>query len=106
MRESASLSILPPLLREGARVVAYDPQGMKEAEHLLPGVALVESAQAAIAAAHTVVVLTEWEEFACLTPADFVGKTLVDLRNLYDPAAMHTAGVRYVGLGVSVEEMA
>ena len=38
MREAPSLVIPPLLVERGARVRAYDPQGRKQAEPLLPGV--------------------------------------------------------------------
>jgi hypothetical protein len=37
MRESPSLSILPPLVEAGATIRAFDPEGMNEAKKLLPG---------------------------------------------------------------------
>src|SRR5690606_3384003 len=38
MREAPSLVIVPMLQERGATVRAYDPQGRKQAEPLLPGV--------------------------------------------------------------------
>ncbi|MFP3701201.1 extracellular solute-binding protein, partial [Burkholderia sp. SIMBA_013] len=38
MREAASLEIIPLLQEAGATVHVYDPAGMEEGRHLLPGV--------------------------------------------------------------------
>jgi UDPglucose 6-dehydrogenase len=50
-----------------------------------------------------VVIVTEWNEFRALTAAQFVeamaGKTMIDLRNLYDPRAMILAGLDYFSIG-------
>jgi hypothetical protein len=39
-----ALSILPALMEKGARIIAHDPQGMKEAAKYLPeGIAYVDN---------------------------------------------------------------
>ena len=52
-----------------------------------------------------VVVLTEWPEFAGLdltaTATAMRGDTIVDCRNLLEPAAVKAAGLRYDGVGRS-----
>ncbi|MEQ8166902.1 MAG: UDP-glucose/GDP-mannose dehydrogenase family protein, partial [Alphaproteobacteria bacterium] len=63
MREAPSLVIVPGLQERGARIRAYDPEGMGEAGPLLPGVTWCESAEAAMTGGDELVVLTEWNEF-------------------------------------------
>jgi len=104
MRDSPSLDIIPPLLSAGAQIAAYDPKSMAEAKPLLPaGVNYCESALAAIKGADTVVIVTEWNEFRALTAQQFVaamaGNVMVDLRNLYDPDKMRSAGLHYQSIG-------
>jgi UDPglucose 6-dehydrogenase len=104
MRDAPALAILPPLLDRGARVVAHDPQGMAEARRLLPpDIAYADSPFAAAQGADAVVLLTEWNEYRNLDlpalRARMAGDVLVDLRNVYDPAAAAAAGLRYVGVG-------
>src|ERR1700716_3359412 len=65
MRESPSLVILPELTKQGARVRAYDPEGMNEAKKLLQ-VEMCTDAYAALEGADGVVILTEWNEFRAL----------------------------------------
>ena len=103
VRQSPSLAILPALIEQGAEVRAYDPAGMEEAGRILDGVIWCGSAYEAMAGADALVILTEWNEFRALD-LDRVRSLLktpliVDLRNVYDPAAMGAAGFRYVSVG-------
>ncbi|HEY5606756.1 MAG TPA: UDP-glucose/GDP-mannose dehydrogenase family protein [Alphaproteobacteria bacterium] len=103
MRDSPSLAIVPALQRAGARVRAFDPQGMKEAKHLLPGIDMCTDAYDALKGADAVVIVTEWNEFRQL---DFArartlmkAPVMVDLRNIYDPAELAAAGFDYWSVG-------
>jgi UDPglucose 6-dehydrogenase len=103
MRDSPSLAIVPALQQAGARVRAFDPQGMKEAKHLLPGIDLCTDAYDALKGADAVVIVTEWNEFRQL---DFArartlmkAPVMVDLRNIYDPAELAAAGFDYWSVG-------
>ena len=103
MREAPSLVIVPGLQERGARIRAYDPEGMGEAGPLLPGVTWCESAEAAMTGGDALVVLTEWNEFRGLDArriaAALRGRVIVDLRNIFDAAALIEAGFDYVGIG-------
>ncbi len=103
MRDSPSLDILPALQAEGAKVVAYDPEGMHEAKSMLPGVELAKDAYSAMEGADCALIITEWNEFRALQ-LDRVKKLLkkpviVDLRNCYAPADMKAAGFEYHSIG-------
>ena len=103
MRDAPSLAILPMLVQQGARVRAFDPEGMDEARPLLPDVEFCRDAYDAMTGADAVVVLTEWNEFRALDPARMKKllrhPVMVDLRNIYDPAAMQAAGIDYSCVG-------
>jgi len=103
MRESPALDILPALLSAGARVRAYDPEGMHEAAKLLPGVDFTADMDSAMKGADCLVVLTEWNEFRALDPdkikAMLKKPVVVDLRNVFAPAEMAAAGIRYSSIG-------
>jgi UDPglucose 6-dehydrogenase len=86
MRDAPSLDIVPGLQSAGATVRAYDPEGMAEAESLLPGVVWCNEAYSTVDHADAVVIVTEWNE-------------LVDLRNIYKPAEMANAGFHYLSIG-------
>ena len=103
MRESPSLDILPALQEAGARVCAYDPEGMAEAGPLLPGVEWCEGAYETMSGAEAVVIVTEWDEFRLLdlerVKSLLRQPLMVDLRNIYDPNEMAAAGFVYQSIG-------
>ncbi|WP_372717683.1 UDP-glucose/GDP-mannose dehydrogenase family protein [Immundisolibacter sp.] len=104
MREAPALAILPPLLDRGARIRAHDPKGMHEARSLLPAtVEYCDDPYAALEGADAMVLLTEWNEYRGLDlrqiRSRMAGNVVVDLRNVYDPAAMRAAGFDYHCLG-------
>jgi UDPglucose 6-dehydrogenase len=102
MREAPSLIILPKLAKQGARVRAYDPEGMNEAKKYLD-VEMCPDAYAALEGADGVVILTEWNEFRALdlkTAKRLLKRPLmVDLRNIYRPEEMAKAGFSYFSIG-------
>jgi UDPglucose 6-dehydrogenase len=103
MRDSPSLVIIPALQGEGARVRAYDPEGMREARNLLPDVDWCQDAYDALEDADAMVVLTEWNQFRGLDlgrSRELMRRPLiVDLRNIFDPAQVAKAGFAYTGVG-------
>ena len=103
MRDAPSLAIAQALLDAGANVVAYDPEGMALAATLLPGVTMATGAYQAIAGAHAVVLVTEWDAFRALdlkrVAREAAVPLLVDLRNVYNPAEARAAGLTYVSVG-------
>ncbi|MEM9683939.1 MAG: UDP binding domain-containing protein, partial [Pseudomonadota bacterium] len=103
MRESPSLDIIPALQEQGAHVKAYDPAGMEEAKKLLENVEWCDDSYAAIDGADVIVLVTEWNEFRSLdlkrVKSLMKKPVMVDLRNVYDPAAMVGAGFSYSSIG-------
>ena len=104
MRDAPSVAIVNRLAEEGALIRAYDPVGMDHARTMLPGsVAYCTDAYDAVAGADVLVLVTEWNEFRALAPdrlcALMRGRLVMDLRNVFDPAAMVRAGLDYHGIG-------
>jgi UDPglucose 6-dehydrogenase len=103
MRDAPSLAIAQALMDAGAKVVAYDPEGMALAGPMLPGVTMAQGAYQAIAGAHAVVLVTEWDAFRALdlkrVAREAATPLLVDLRNVYNPAEARAAGLTYVSIG-------
>ncbi len=103
MRDAPSLVILPLLAERGAIVRAFDPQGRKQAEPLLPDVEWCASAVEATQDADITVVLTEWNEFRALNlkamKERMRGDLLIDLRNIYRPDYARECGFRYTSIG-------
>ncbi len=104
MRDAPSIPIVGRLVEDGARIRAFDPAGMEQARKLLPAsVAYCGSALDAAEGADLLVVLTEWNEFRAIAPEKLReamrGELIVDLRNMYDAAAMRAAGFTYQSIG-------
>ena len=103
MRDAPSLDIIPALQKAGAKVKAYDPAGALEAEKLLDNVEMTSGAYLCAEDADVLVIITEWNEFRALdldrVREAMKGSTLVDLRNIYDPADMKERGFHYVSVG-------
>ncbi len=103
MRDAPSLSVIQTLLDSGAKVAAYDPEGIEQAKPLLTDVTFAASAYEAAKDAAAVVIVTEWDEFRALDlprlAATMDGKVLIDLRNIYRPDEVTRAGLTYHGIG-------
>ncbi|AFK52417.1 UDP-glucose/GDP-mannose dehydrogenase family protein [Tistrella mobilis] len=103
MREAPSLDIVPALIRAGATVRAYDPEGMAEARRLLDRVVWAEDAYDAVTGADVAVLVTEWNQFRALdldrVKAAMKAPVMVDLRNVYKPEEMAARGFAYSSIG-------
>ena len=104
MRDAPSIPILARLVEDGATVRAFDPEGMAQAKAVLPPKLIYcQDALGAAEGADALVILTEWNEFRAIGPerlrSAMRGRVLIDLRNVYDPAAMREAGFDYHGVG-------
>jgi UDPglucose 6-dehydrogenase len=102
MRDAPSLVIVPWLKKRGAKLRAYDPEGMTEAKKHLD-IEMCRDAYAALEGADGVVILTEWNEFRALDLGrirqSLKRPLMVDLRNIYRPDEMASAGFAYVSVG-------
>lgn len=105
MRDSPSLTIIPLLQAQGAKIFAYDPAGMSVAANFLHGVTWGKDAYDIMSEADAVVIITEWNEFRSLNLNQIKSlvKTpvIIDLRNIYSVAEMEKSGFRYHSLGRS-----
>jgi UDPglucose 6-dehydrogenase len=103
MRDAPALEIVPTLQAEGARVRAFDPEGMNEAKHMLKDVTFASGPYDCVQGADAVVMITEWDQFRAL---DFErikdalkAPVVIDLRNIYRPEDMRAKGFQYVSIG-------
>jgi UDPglucose 6-dehydrogenase len=104
MRDAPSIPIVGRLVEDGATVRAFDPEGIEQAKPLLPGAVIYcRDALDAAQDADLLVVITEWNEFRSIQPQRLReamrGNLVIDLRNLYEPAAMRAAGFTYSSIG-------
>jgi UDPglucose 6-dehydrogenase len=109
-RDSPSLQIVHRLVSLGARVQAFDPtvavavDGSADSNpEDLRGLQLCADPYEAASGASVVVVLTEWDEFRWLDFSRLLTvmavPSVVDARNLLDPAAVRRIGFSYSGIG-------
>src|SRR5271169_5330158 len=105
MREAPSLALITALQDMGARVRAFDPVGMNQAQTHLKNVTYCDDAYDCAEAADALVIATEWEQFRALDLErlrDLMAcPVVVDLRNVYRPEDVRRRGFRYVGVGTS-----
>jgi UDPglucose 6-dehydrogenase len=103
MRDSPSLAILPALAAAGASIRAFDPEGMAEAEKLMPELDYCADAYATMEGADALVLITEWNAFRALdlerVKALLRRPLVIDLRNIYQPQEMQAAGLLYHSIG-------
>ena len=103
MREAPSIDIIQGLLDRGARVVAYDPQGMAAARELIDGVEFGAGAYDVAENADALVLVTEWNEFRSLDlerlRSVMKAPVLVDLRNVYRHEEVTKHGFVYTSVG-------
>lgn len=106
MRDSASLVIVPALLKAGAKLQLFDPQGMEQAKLTISkhkNITWGASAEQALAKADAAVILTEWNIFSTLdwqkAKAKMAQPVIVDLRNLFAPEQMAAQGFSYFSVG-------
>jgi UDPglucose 6-dehydrogenase len=103
MRDAPSISLIQALQDGGAKIRAYDPEGVEQARTMLSDVDFVDDPYAAAEGAEALVLVTEWDEFRALDLSRvaqlMAGDALIDLRNIYLPHEIERAGLRYAGVG-------
>ncbi len=106
MRAASSRSLLASLWQAGARVQAFDPEAMPEAERIFghrDDLVLAATANAALQNADALVVVTEWKNFRSpdfqLLKSELAASVIFDGRNVYDPDSIEQAGLAYYGIG-------
>ena len=102
MRESASLVMIPFLLRKGAIIKYYDPSGEKEIFSKFKNLIYCNNIREACDNADLVIIHTEWEEFKALDFKKLSKRKkfqIYDMRNLYSPENMIKKGFKYYSIG-------
>ncbi|MGE2736463.1 UDP-glucose dehydrogenase family protein [Mycolicibacterium vaccae] len=103
VRDSPALNIAGQMQLQGAAVSVYDPQAMQNARQLFPTLEYTPDALTACSGADVVMILTEWQQFVSLNPAELAGvvrqRNVIDGRNCLSPATWRAAGWTYRGIG-------
>ena len=109
MRDAPSKVLLDSLWRAGAKVQAYDPVAMLEAQRIYgvrPDFVLCKTALEALEHADVLVIVTEWDEFRQadlnLIKTKLTSPVIFDGRNLFEPNAVTTLGLNYYCIGHNV----
>ena len=103
MREAPSIGIISLLRKEGAKIKAYDPQAMKNAEAVLHDVEFCQNPYDVAKDSEALIFITEWDEFKNLdlprVKQLLKQPIIIDGRNIFDPAGMERLGFSYQGMG-------
>ncbi|MFC9475459.1 UDP-glucose dehydrogenase family protein [Nocardia sp. NPDC055002] len=103
VRDSPALNVAGMIQLHGAVVTVYDPKAVENSRRVFPTLNYATSVSEACDRADVVLVLTEWNEFTALTPADLDpvvrSRSIIDGRNCLDSTTWRAAGWVYAGLG-------
>ncbi len=106
MREASSRVLIEALWKAGAKIQAYDPEAMEEAQRIYgtrDDFTLMGTKEAALHGADALVIVTEWKSFRVpdfkKMSEELSDKVIFDGRNLYDPARIEAMGLAYYGIG-------
>ncbi len=108
MRESPALTIIPELIKAGAVINAYDPQGIKEATWRLKKyekeIIYCDNEYEIMKKADALILLTEWNQFRRLDLKKvkelLADPIFFDLRNVYGKEEVERYGIEYYGVGI------
>jgi len=102
MRDSPSLSMIPALVKKGAKVNYYDPTGEKSDFSKLKNVFFKKNIKLALHNTDLVIIHTEWNDFKALNFKSLISKknfAIYDMRNIYSPEKLKLANIKYFGVG-------
>ena len=107
MREAPSIYIIKELTRRGAKIQAYDPKAMNEAQHFylkdVPNISYFNSKYETLPHADAMILLTEWKEFRSPDfeelKAQLKQPVVFDGRNQYNHERMINSGFEYFQIG-------
>ena len=111
MREAASRVLMESLWTAGAKVQAFDPEAMEEAQRIYgvrDDLVLMGTKEAALKGADALIICTEWQNFRVpdfnLIKNTLTNSIIFDGRNMQEPDSMAEKGIMYyaVGRGLSV----
>jgi UDPglucose 6-dehydrogenase len=103
IRDSPALALAAILRREGAHVVACDPQAADLVRAQEPWIELADGPMEAATDADATILATEWPEYVTMDLRGLAGAMrgalLLDARNAFDPSHVVGAGLTYMGVG-------
>lgn len=107
MREAPSLVICNELVKRGAKLKIFDPEGQNEGEwrfkDILESITFCKDEYDAVIASDALVLLTEWHQFRNMDLVAIrermIGEFFFDFRNVYNRELVEENGFKYFGVG-------
>jgi UDPglucose 6-dehydrogenase len=102
MRDSSSLSMIPSLIKKGAKVNYFDPTGEKDDFKKLKNVIFSSNINSAIKNSDLIIIHTEWNDFKSINFKKVIKNKkfiIFDMRNIYSSIKMKALKIKYFGLG-------
>ena len=106
MREAPARVVMEALWAAGAKVQAFDPEAMNEAQRIYGNrhdLLLCGTKEAALKNAEALIIVTEWQAFRApdfdLLKEMLAQATIFDGRNLYEPKRLAKRGFTYYSVG-------
>ena len=107
MREAPAIYIVKELVKRGAKVQAYDPKAMEEAQHCylegIENISYVNAKYDVLKEADALILLTEWKEFRSPDFEEIKQQLklpiIFDGRNQYNAFNLEDKGFEYYQIG-------
>ena len=102
MRDSSSLSMIPSLIKKGAKVNYFDPTGKKNQFNKLKNVNFSANISSAIKDSDLIIIHTEWNDFKSINfKKEVKNKKFIifDMRNIYSSTDMTKQKIKYFSIG-------
>ena len=102
MRDSPSLSMIPSLIKKGAKVNYFDPTGEKNDFKKLKNINFSQNINSAIRDSNLIIIHTEWNDFKSINfKKEVKNKNFIifDMRNIYSHVKMKELKIKYFGIG-------
>ena len=91
MRDSSCLSMIPALIKNGAKINYYDPTGKKNEFNKIKNIKFSKNIKTAIEYSDLIIIHTEWNDFKSINfKKDVKNKKFIifDMRNIYSAEKM------------------
>jgi UDPglucose 6-dehydrogenase len=102
MRDSSCLSMIPFLIKQGAKINYYDPTGEKDNFIKFKNVTFSKNISNAIKDSDLIIIHTEWNDFKSINfKKEVKNKKFIifDMRNIYSPIKMKELKIKYFSIG-------
>tara|TARA_B100000780_G_scaffold208040_1_gene148262 strand:- start:73 stop:1371 length:1299 start_codon:yes stop_codon:yes gene_type:complete len=102
MRDSASLYMIPSLIKKGAKINYFDPTGEKVEFKKIRNVKFSSNINSAIKNSDLIIIHTEWNDFKSINfKKEVQSKKFIifDMRNIYSSTKMKELKIKYFGIG-------